>query len=387
MFRSTYKKGWPRILQLECGCRSLAKRSRQSAMPQNRIWSLTSVNFTYSVFGLALQSNVPIPGLTLAGRNPPRSLLNSSSNKSVAICLSASPVTGGTGALEFEELTYASSYKDDAGNPALTIWKSTGSRFLRLAYFDGTQFWLDREGSEIWATWPDNLTVEDTATYLLGPVLGLLLRLRGVTCLHASAVAFGETAVAFVGPQGAGKSTAAAALARDGHPVLSDDVVALAERDGVFFVHSAYPYLCLWPETVESLYGSAEALPPFSANYEKRCLSLQKQELTFEDRALPLAAIYILGDRRGDPAPVVEELSPQDAFFGLVANTFATNTLDTTMRAREFESLARLAPRVPIRRLCAHLDAARLPDLCELLNEETQPLHRRYSTPPRTVLP
>jgi hypothetical protein len=198
------------------------------------------------------------------------------------------------------------------------------------------------------------------------------LRLRGVTCLHASAVAFGENAVAFVGSEGAGKSTIAAALAQRGHAVLSDDVVPLTERNGSFFVHPAYPYLCLWPESVESLYGSTEALPQFSANYDKRCLSLRKQELRFADRALPLAAIYILGDRRGDPAPLVEELPLQRAFLTLVANTFATNTLDSRMRAKEFEILGRLAPRVPIRSLCAHLDPGRLPDLCDLLNEETQ---------------
>lgn len=272
-------------------------------------------------------------------------------------------------------MNYASPYKDESGNPILTIWKVAGSRCLRLAYVDGTQFWLDREGREVWATWPAALTLEDTATYLLGPVLGILLRLRGVTCLHASAVAFGERAVAFVGSEGTGKSTTAAALAHRGYAVLSDDVVALAERDGSFFVHPAYPYLSLWPESVKSLYGSAEALPRFSANYEKRCLSLPKQELRFEERALRLTAIYILGDRRGDPAPVVEELTPQKAFLSLVANTFATNTLDSAMRAKEFEILSRLAPRVPIRALHAHQDAGRLVDLCDLLGDDTEKLH------------
>lgn len=293
----------------------------------------------------------------------------------MAVHLNAFPQNAAAIQSGAEELSYASPYQDELGNPALTIWKLAGSRYLRLAYLDGTQFWLDREGREVWTTWPDNLTLEDTATYLLGPVLGILLRLRGVTCLHASAVAFGETAVAFVGSEGAGKSTTAAALARRGHAVLSDDVVALAERKGSFFVHPAYPYLSLWPESVKSLYGSAEALPRFSANYEKRCLSLPKQELRFEERALPLAAIYILGDRRGDPAPMVEELTPQKAFLSLVANTFATNTLDNGMRAKEFEILSRLAPRVPIRALYAHQDAGRLGDLCDLLGDSTEKLH------------
>jgi hypothetical protein len=328
---------------------------------------LTELSFTYTVFGLSLQSNQQIPELLVA-KTP-------AAGPAVGIHLNVSPVGTGIVPSDPEVLTYISAYKDEAGNPALKMWKIGSGNFSRLAYSDGTQFWLDRQGSEVWATWPENLTIEDTATYLLGPVLGLLLRLRGVTCLHASAVAFGEKAVAFVGSAGAGKSTTAAALARRGHAILSDDVVALAERNGSFFVHPAYPYLCLWPESVETLYGSPEALPRFSENYEKRCLSLRKQDLRFEERTLPLAAIYILGDRRGDPAPLLEELTPQRAFLALVANTFATKTLDRSMRAKEFEILARLVPSVPIRALYAHHDAVRLAELCDLLGKEAQKLH------------
>ena len=108
----------------------------------------------------------------------------------------------------------------------------------------------------------------------------------------------------------------------------------------MYFVRPAYPYLCLWPESVQSIYGSADALPRFSANYEKRCLSLGREELRFEERPLPLAAIYILGERRRDPAPVMQEISLQRAFLSLVGNTFATNVLDSALRAKEFASLS-----------------------------------------------
>jgi len=342
---------------------------------------LTAVNFTYSVFGLLLRSNLPIPELTPIRPEHDSSFLQSSNDAAVAIHLNAIPPACAANPKHREVLSYATSYKDAAGNPALKIWKAEGSRYLRLAYIDGTQFWMDQEGSEVWATWPGTLAIEDAATYLVGPVLGLLLRLRGVTSLHASAVAFGDKAVAIVGSEGAGKSTTAAALARRGHAILSDDVVALAERNGSFFVHPAYPYLCLWPESVETLYGSPEALPRFSENYEKRCLSLRKQDLRFEERTLPLAAIYILGDRRGDPAPLLEELTPQRAFLALVANTFATKTLDSSMRAKEFEILARLVPSVPIRALYAHHDAVRLAELCDLLGREAHKLHLWKSAP------
>jgi hypothetical protein len=329
---------------------------------------LNEFGFTYVVFGLTLRSNRPIPGLPLSRRRD--------AVADVDIHLGIPPPGSHIISSDPETLTYVSPYQDQAG-PVLRIWSVTDGKFCRLDYRDGTQFWLDRDGTEVWATWQEPSTIEDTGTYLLGPVLGRLLRLRGVTCLHASAVAFGEQAVAFIGPAGAGKSTTAAALALCGHAILSDDVVALAERNRSFYVHSAYPYLCLWPESVQSIYGSANALPQFSSNYEKRCLSLGQQELHFEERALQLAAIYILGERRGDPAPVIEALTPQQSFLSLVANTFGTNVVDGSMRAREFETLGRLVPGMRIRQLWPHEDPNRLPELCQRICDDLQGMSAR----------
>ena len=323
----------------------------------------------HSVFGLTLRSNLPIPELPQANQTDARA--------DVYVHLNLSPLGTCVLVSDPEVLTYANPYQDESGNCMLRIWSIAGGKFCRLDYADGTQFWLDRDGTQVWATWHDNSTIEDTATYLLGPVLGRLLRLRGVTCLHASAVAFGEQAVAFVGPAGAGKSTTAAALGLAGHAILSDDVVALAERDRSFFVHSAYPYLCLWPESVESIYGSADALPQLSANYDKRRLSLGKQELQFADRPLQLAAIYILGERRGDPSPSIEALPPQQALLSLLANTFGTNVVDGSMRAKEFETLGRLVPAVRIRQVWPHEDPHRLPELCQRICEDLQNLDSR----------
>lgn len=322
--------------------------------------------FTYSVFGLTLRSNRPIPEL------PP--VKKSAVPVDVNIHLSVSPLGTRVALSDPEVLTYNSPNQDDAGDSMLKIWSIANGKFCRLDYLDGTQFWLDREGTEVWATWRDNSTIEDTGTYLLGPVLGRLLRLRGVTCLHASAVAFGEQAVAFVGSAGSGKSTTAAALAIRGHAILSDDIVALAERGKSFYVHSAYPYLCLWPESVQSIYGSADALPQLSANYDKRCLSLGKQELPFAERPLQLAAVYMLGERRGDPAPIIEALSPRQAFLSLVANTFGMNVVDGSMRAKEFQTLGRLVPGVRIRRLWPHQDSGRLAELCQRICDDLQDL-------------
>jgi hypothetical protein len=317
------------------------------------------VSFTYSVFGLFLRSNVPIPELV--------SLDTPFSGPVVLIHMATLP-TAGEIPDEPKTLTYTSAYTDPTGQPALKIWKIADGRFLYLTYYDGTQFWMNSEGTELWAQWPDSLTIEDAATYLLGPVLGLLLRLRGVTCLHASAVSFGDRAIAFVGSEGAGKSTTAAMLAQKGCAVISDDVVALTERQGTFYVYPAYPYLCLWSDSVTIVYGPEKKLPSFSASWDKRLLSLAGNHLKFEAQPLPLGAIFVLGERSSlANAPLIESMNPKESLLSLVANSFATNLLDNEMRAHEFKFFGQMLRSVPVQRLTPHEDPGQIGQLCDVV--------------------
>jgi hypothetical protein len=325
------------------------------------------LSFNYSVFGLSLRSNLAIPGLNPAGAPLPSTV--------VEVHLGISPVTRSDVSAEPGELKFVSSDLDASGEPALRIWHVQGGALLYLAYCDGMEFWLDRKGASVWARWPGTSSLEDAATFLLGPVLGLLLRLRGVTCLHASAVAFDDRAVAFVGDEGAGKSTTAAALASRGHAVLSDDVVAIVEREGGFHVLPAYPYLSLWPDSVKLLYGPEKTLPTFSANWDKRVLSLAQDRLIFRKEPMPLGAILILGERSSDAAaPFLETPSVQDCLMALVANSYATGMLDTEMRAQEFALLGRLLATVPVGRIRPHEGTAEINALCDAIRESYQRL-------------
>ncbi len=316
----------------------------------------------HTAFGLKIRSNIPIPELAL--------LNDSGAAADLVVQLGISPYSKGRIPSGLEELSYESSFTDDSGNPALRIWKSADGLYLRLAYSDGTQFWLERRGKEIWATWPEISTLENANLYLLGPVLGLALRLRGITCLHASAVALGDHSVAFVGAEGAGKSTTAAAFAREGYSVVSDDVVALRENETDFLVMPAYPRLCLWPDSVAMLYGTKDTRSHPNKPGEKHRLALGDRETRFECRSLPLGAIYLLADRREDMAPSVETLPLKAGLLTLVADTFANKTLDREMRAREFEVLGRLVATVPVRRVIPHNDPSRIADLCRVIRED-----------------
>ena len=322
----------------------------------------TKLDLRYFFFGLHFRSNLPLPGVSTTHLSPDRC--------DIELHLGIPNHFFGEILPGSEALTYASDETNAVGVPALRIWSVSRGEFVKLSYDDGTEFLLDRKREHIWATWPDTSSLENTASYLLGPVLGLVLRLRGVTCLHASAIAFGDRSVAFVGAPGTGKSTTAAAFAHQGCGVISDDIVALAESAGTFQVMPGYPYLCLWPESVKMFYDAPGELPRIIPDGEKRRLALGIEGTRLERRTLPIAAIYFLGERRPAPAPYVETIRAQAALVGLVAETYGNKVLDADLRAEEFRVLSRLVEKVPIRRVFPHSDSSRIGDLCRVVRED-----------------
>lgn len=317
------------------------------------------------MYGLTVRSNRAIPGLIAS--TPAR-------QPDLRIWLAVQPSHLNLN-LEESRVWHVSAELGENGEPLLSIRSLKQGEYFHLRYADETEFVIDRMGTDVWATWPDASTVEDTATYLLSPVIGFALLLRGSVCLHASAIAVGKRAIALAGPSGAGKSTAAAAFARSGHGVLSDDVVALAQQGQIFLAQSAYPRIRLWPESVSAIYGSEDALPRLTPTWNKHYLDLAGNGCRFQKEPLPLAAIYILNDRRDDPrAPSVETLSASEGFMALTANTYANRLIDKTMRAREFKLLSCLVASVPLRRVTPHQNPAYLSKLCEVILDDFQVL-------------
>jgi hypothetical protein len=252
-----------------------------------------------------------------------------------------------------------------------TVTAFGSNELFELAYEDGARFFVDKAGARIWACTSDPLTTDYLATYLRGPVMGFVLRLRGVPALHSSAISIRGRAVVLCGSAGAGKSTTAAALALRGIPVLSDDITALGENENGYVVEPGCPWICLWPEAVASLLGDPAALPRMTKNWEKRYLALD--EGTFESTRQPLGAIYLLAPRSSElSAPCVADVNSREAVLELVKNTYMNWVLNRTQRAAEFDVLSRLVNHIPVRRLVAHTDPARIGALCDLLLADSE---------------
>jgi hypothetical protein len=251
----------------------------------------------------------------------------------------------------------------------------TGS--VVLAYDDGCRFALSTGGDRVACGWPTSLTVRDALPYLRGPVFGALLRLRGVIALHASAVVVNGRAIAFLGPPGAGKSTTAAAMAMRGIPVLSDDIVPLQRARGGWNARAGYPTLCLWPESVEGLYGDDRALPLITRNWEKRYLDLQGGATRFAAGGARLGALYVLS-RAGDDtaAPSIAAIEGSRAVMALVANTFGSYRLNPAMRREDFLTFSEVAGSVPVRGIRVPDAIGQLSGVCDAILADAAGLER-----------
>jgi hypothetical protein len=323
---------------------------------------LEQARSSYTVYGLRLDSTRPIPGVLQAEPNTPAS---------VFVSLEGIPDCFDVRALDNASPWYVSPDQIDDGEPILRVWRFEEDGFVRLRYADGTQFVVDRAGTTIWAGWPTTSTLEDTFIYLLGPILGFVLRLRGVVSLHASVLEFGNQAFAIMGPGGAGKSTTAAALAMRGAGVLADDVAALIPHKNGFEVPPGYSWLRLWPSASSILFGSADYLPRMVSNWDKCYLDLEQSSFFFHSTPRSLRTIYFLDNRSdSEEAPFVEGILPKEAMVGLIANTYVNYLLAPEQRAQEFELLGKVMSAVPMRRIVPHISPARLERLCEVILED-----------------
>ena len=307
----------------------------------------------YSIYGLVVGVDAPVPGLRLAapGTAP-----------DVVVHMEARPDWHER--LRTADGAIYRSLSDDGVSPNVVVdW--LGERDgLRLQYADGTVFYLSPDSREIWVIWEPPFTLEDAAVYLFGPVLSYVLRRRGVLCLHASAVVVNGRCAVFCGAPGAGKSTLAAAMSARGHQLLTDDVLAVAERDDRMLAWPGYDHLRLWNDSAKLVAGDEHRLPPLTPNWTKRAFPAETMGAGLAKDAVPIGWVFLLAAHSGAAdAPHVVPLSGVATLVDLATLTSANYLLNPAMRAVEFGQLTRLLSHVKVFRLTPHPDAARLDDL------------------------
>jgi hypothetical protein len=155
---------------------------------------------------------------------------------------------------------------------------------------------------------------------LIGPVMALLLHLRGLLVLHASAVAIGDRSVIFLGDKQAGKSTTAAALVAAGHRLLTDDTLAIDfPQTGVPRIVPGFPQIKLSLDAAAAVVDDGRQVQPSPfRGFEKRQHRLVDR---FSHEYVAATRVYVLA--RGAKAAVTP-LTPTEALMSLIRFSYVT---------------------------------------------------------------
>lgn len=279
----------------------------------------TPENHYYRAFGLRIRSELPLPELDEAPDGP------------VDVNIRLRPIS------------------------RVPVQTATGDS---IEFGDGEQFMIWPIVGAFLITGTDTIDIDPTpgaseqylAFPLLGPVFSVLLHLRGMLVLHASAIAVDdEQCVIFAGDKLAGKSTTAAAMIRAGHQLLTDDLVAISfDADGQARVAPACGQIKLAEDAEQAIsLKGARALPLVHPGFEKRQHRLSQG---FLSRSVRPSRIYLL--ERGTKAEITR-LAPVQALTAIMRFSYVTrfDTREIGADGAHLANCARLANLLQVCRL------------------------------------
>jgi energy-coupling factor transporter ATP-binding protein EcfA2 len=237
----------------------------------------------------------------------------------------------------------------------------------------GVARYLAHAGSEIVIEPVSGAEPSHIRTFLLGAVLAGVCYQRGLTPLHANAIAPDGRAIAFTGPSGSGKSTLGGYLAAAGHPVLADDVCVLGHGpDGRIVAWPGVRRLKLWRDTLTALGHSADRLDRVVGDRDKYVVPLTPADLG----PTPFARLYVLERAEAGAPGGISQLAGAAAMQALTTGVYRLD-LGAAMGRRE----AVFAQAVAVLRQASVYRFERRWGLDEL-PAEARRLQRHFQAPP-----
>lgn len=217
---------------------------------------------------------------------------------------------------------------------------------FRLRFFGSCDVELDRSLTRA-TVHPVSGVDQDLLSVLVsGTLLAFVLTMRGETVLHASAVQVGDSALAFIGGSGMGKSTMATLLCSAGARLVTDDVLRLDS--------TVSPPTCALGATelrlrkgADHLADRFESAPALRSTGDAR-QALAAAASTTED--LPLAGLVVPVPDHSPERRTTElvRLSSQEAMVVLAKFPRLVGWQDAAVRRASFHQLADVVDQVPV---------------------------------------
>lgn len=296
------------------------------------------MNKTYHIFGLNIQSAIPLPATPI--RNLPKNFI-----PDVIIEFGDTP-----------------SQLANPQSKGLRFQSAPGEFLLRV---DSVARYYVQEGRRITIQPEPGVEEESILIFLMGSAMGALLHQRNILVLHAGAIAVNGQSVIFSGHSGIGKSTLAAGLHKRGYPFLADDVCAIAVLDGKPAVIPGFPRLKLWADVLKKLDTDKDQLKSirWTQGLEKYFLPVEPGH----DKPVPLKSVFILESTNTNNMEI-KTLKGADKIDPLIKNTYRIRFLNGLGGKKDhFRQCAAVAAKTSVHRVVRPNKGFLLNELMDML--------------------
>lgn len=255
--------------------------------------------FRYSAFGFNIESTLELPGLS---------------------ALSDEHELQGLKWVRIEECGVIDSNQ----------WQLEDNSWLKVSEnkvlfcITGVGHFLTTNGNKILFTRTQGLTEntvldKDVRVFILGSCFGALALQNHLLPLHGSVAVVDNTAIAFVGDSGAGKSTMLGSYMSSGYKMLTDDVCVLNFVNGIPIVYPAYPQ-CKYNEDSATLLGhSFESMQWINRFKSKKYLDVSEY---FDTAERVLSRIVLLEASDKVSSIKIHEMEGIEKFETIYRNTY-----------------------------------------------------------------
>lgn len=239
---------------------------------------------------------------------------------------------------------------------------------------DVAAYWVNPEKNQITIEVANpSISYTIVATWLLGTVMAYLLQYHGYLVLHGSAVLINSSAVVFSGDSGAGKSTIASALVKQGYPLLTDDVVVIKTLAGGAMVLVPGPAkLKLWADALELLEYSSNGLQQVVNKIDKYQFPVRNHD----DSLYTISRFYELIPDEACTEFSNHELFGIDKLQILIRNTYRYNMLKPLNKLnKHFKSCSLLGAKIRTFRIKRSSNPQNLAIMLELIKNHNNNIY------------
>ncbi|HZW26303.1 MAG TPA: hypothetical protein VFF26_12535 [Gallionella sp.] len=201
------------------------------------------------------------------------------------------------------------------------------------------------DGKEVWIDPSPGIDEDSIRVFLLGACVGALLMQRGLLVLRGCAVRVGDGCILCLGDSASGKTTLAAALMQRGHAVLSDDIVAIDNKNCAI---PGFPDLKLWHDAAKKLGIPTEGLRRTRSCIEKFHVPLGD---FFQNHPLPVRRIYALQPDNSTEFRL-EHIAGMERFSCLHACSYRPLYIESMqLKGKHLQSCAAFSGNIPMQYL------------------------------------